>query len=534
MVEATGPDTIYIGTDQEDAEVTVIVKEYADFGAATEIESAATYGGPGDNPNLSTYTSALTASAPGEMFIAAIVLPQDNIATLDAGAGWSNLTDVKLSSFRVGIEEITVPSGTVNADFTTTGLSFPGWHGLWIRLSSPAPVTSTGSAGVSIGPATFSGSAGFKLEFTGSLSRTISGATFTASGATTAPIFSSSMAHTVAGALISASGTTAAPIFSGSMAHSLGGAILTASATSTAPVYTASASITLGATGLTGSGHTGTPAFIASMSKSLAGVSFSGSGFTTRPTFTGSFAVIMAGATISSTGTTTAPTFTASTAISLGGATFAGSAATTAGSFNVAWSVVPQQVIEMKRNTANQIVSLHLTNRGNGSDVISGDTTVYVTLDGGTQTAGAGTIEHEGNGEWSYRPTKAETNGDYISFTFTNASAVTQTVSVSTTAGPVSPSEDVNYINTFITVRDESGVPWPSGVLNHQIVGVDPGFGGAYDDDQQQSTANNLGVVTITFPRGVYVRYWQPGGRYRTAHLTDALADPYALPSITG
>src|SRR5690606_17762367 len=67
-----------------------------------------------------------------------------------------------------------------------------------------------------------------------------------------------------------------------------------------------------------------------------------------------------------------------------------------------------------------------------GSAVTSGTTTVYVTIDGGTQ-ASAGTATHEGNGYWSFAPDQSETNGDHLAFTFVNSSAVNVTVQVYTT-----------------------------------------------------------------------------------------------------
>lgn len=87
----------------------------------------------------------------------------------------------------------------------------------------------------------------------------------------------------------------------------------------------------------------------------------------------------------------------------------------------------------MKQNVASQTIGAQLVSATDGSAVTSGTTTVAVTIDGGTQGAGAGTVAHEGNGYWSYAPTQAETNGAHIAFTFTNSSAVPVTVQVYTT-----------------------------------------------------------------------------------------------------
>lgn len=65
-----------------------------------------------------------------------------------------------------------------------------------------------------------------------------------------------------------------------------------------------------------------------------------------------------------------------------------------------------------------------------GSAVTSGTPTVYYTVDGGTQGTGAGTSTHEGNGQWSYAPAQAETNGDHVAFTMVLTNAISQTVNV--------------------------------------------------------------------------------------------------------
>ena len=85
----------------------------------------------------------------------------------------------------------------------------------------------------------------------------------------------------------------------------------------------------------------------------------------------------------------------------------------------------------MRKNVAGQIVAGQVNSRTDGSPLTSA-VTVYVTIDGGTQSAGGGTATHEGNGHWSYAPTQAETNGNHIAFTFTHASGVNQTVNVYT------------------------------------------------------------------------------------------------------
>lgn len=83
----------------------------------------------------------------------------------------------------------------------------------------------------------------------------------------------------------------------------------------------------------------------------------------------------------------------------------------------------------MRKNVSGQKISASLVAKADGSAVTTGTTTVYVTVDGGTQaTTGAAT--HKGNGEWSYAPSQAETNGNHVAYTFVNTLAVGVTVNV--------------------------------------------------------------------------------------------------------
>ena len=84
----------------------------------------------------------------------------------------------------------------------------------------------------------------------------------------------------------------------------------------------------------------------------------------------------------------------------------------------------------MRKNTASQIVSFQAISTTDGSDVTSGSPAVYYTIDGGTQATGSGATTHEGNGQWSYAPAQAETNGNHVAFTFVLSGAVSQTVNV--------------------------------------------------------------------------------------------------------
>ena len=84
----------------------------------------------------------------------------------------------------------------------------------------------------------------------------------------------------------------------------------------------------------------------------------------------------------------------------------------------------------MRKNVASQFVAFQLVSSTDGTDVTAGSPAVYYTIDGGAQGTGAGASVHEGNGQWSYAPAQAETNGDHVAFTMVLSGAISQTVNV--------------------------------------------------------------------------------------------------------
>ena len=81
--------------------------------------------------------------------------------------------------------------------------------------------------------------------------------------------------------------------------------------------------------------------------------------------------------------------------------------------------------MSFKKNTAVPGFTVGLISATDGSDITTGTPAAYVTLDGGTQTAIAGALTHEGNGQWSFNLTAAEMNGDIVGVTVTHTSAIT-------------------------------------------------------------------------------------------------------------
>ncbi len=93
----------------------------------------------------------------------------------------------------------------------------------------------------------------------------------------------------------------------------------------------------------------------------------------------------------------------------------------------------------MLRNTASQTIGAQMLTAADGS-AFTGEVTVYITGDGGTQAAGSvgsdpGLCVHEGNGYHSYAPAQAETDYAHIAFTFVGTGAAPATVQLYTKAG---------------------------------------------------------------------------------------------------
>lgn len=106
----------------------------------------------------------------------------------------------------------------------------------------------------------------------------------------------------------------------------------------------------------------------------------------------------------------------------------------------VATSAPSTAVSPLVRNRAGQNIGAELINATTGAN-FAGVVTVYVAIDNGAQaigTVGGGMCTLEGNGNYTYRPSRAETNGALIAFTFTGPGAIPVTVQVATSIAPLS------------------------------------------------------------------------------------------------
>lgn len=109
----------------------------------------------------------------------------------------------------------------------------------------------------------------------------------------------------------------------------------------------------------------------------------------------------------------------------------------------------------MVKNQPNQVAGGQVTNATTGADYV-GTVTVYITIDGGTQTigsVGSGLCTAEGRGYYTYRPSAAETNGSLIAFTFTGAGAISATVQYATVTDAQQSAVTASTATLAYTVR---------------------------------------------------------------------------------
>lgn len=164
----------------------------------------------------------------------------------------------------------------------------------------------------------------------------------------------------------------------------------------------------------------------------------------------------------------------------------------------------------MRKNVAGQIVSFQMNATANGAVVTTGTPAVYFTVDGGSQGTGAGTSTHEGNGQWSYAPAQAETNGNHVAFTMILANAIAQTVNT----WPVSfdPTNAATMGTTLATAANLATVD--TVVDGIRVVTDNLPEAGAL-------TTISADTARLTAARAAVLTDWADGGRLDT--LLDAI-----------
>lgn len=134
---------------------------------------------------------------------------------------------------------------------------------------------------------------------------------------------------------------------------------------------------------------------------------------------------------------------------------------------NVAQSSVTLGPPEMslQKNVAGQNFTFGLINSSTGAALtgVAASISIFVTIDGGAQSAAAGSITETGNGEYNYAPTQGETNGNEIGFLVTEAAAILENL-MFLTAGGIHK----NVSGQFVTfaMSSTAGVPDPSATVS--------------------------------------------------------------------
>jgi hypothetical protein len=132
----------------------------------------------------------------------------------------------------------------------------------------------------------------------------------------------------------------------------------------------------------------------------------------------------------------------------------------------------------MKKNVASQVIGAQMIAISDGS-VFTGTVSVDVTVDGGTQASGGGSVTHEGGGFHTYAPTTAETNGDHIGFTFSGTGAISNTIQVYTffpqtvdNAAGIADIPTVSEFDARTLLATEYFDPVADTVANVDLVGI--------------------------------------------------------------
>lgn len=108
---------------------------------------------------------------------------------------------------------------------------------------------------------------------------------------------------------------------------------------------------------------------------------------------------------------------------------------------------------------------------------------VYITIDGGTRTAAAGTLTHKGGGTWDYAFTQAETDGEAIVVDIGGTDIVAHAFTIYTTTKLVSDLNDITAASVWaVGTRELTGIS--GSIISGNITGT---VGG---------------IASVTFPSG--------------------------------
>jgi hypothetical protein len=88
----------------------------------------------------------------------------------------------------------------------------------------------------------------------------------------------------------------------------------------------------------------------------------------------------------------------------------------------------------LRKNTAGQHFCFALVNASTGAALTGATVSAYRSIDGAAQASATGTVTETTNGQYSFAPSQADTNGNQIGFLFIAASAIPLNINIVTTA----------------------------------------------------------------------------------------------------
>src|SRR4051812_26377874 len=109
----------------------------------------------------------------------------------------------------------------------------------------------------------------------------------------------------------------------------------------------------------------------------------------------------------------------------------------------------------LRKNVNGQHLGIVLVKASDGTALTGATVTAYRSIDGAAQAAVGGVVTELGNGQYSFAPSQADTNGNQISYLFTAATAVpVEKTIVTTAADPTNATTfGVGNLDAAVTTR---------------------------------------------------------------------------------
>jgi hypothetical protein len=144
---------------------------------------------------------------------------------------------------------------------------------------------------------------------------------------------------------------------------------------------------------------------------------------------------------------------------------------------------------------AQQYIYFRQISQTVGAPATGATVSVLVSIDGGAQAAGAGSVVEDGGGQYHYAPTQAETNGNDIGFLFSSTGNQPESVHCFTTAAD--PADGIAFGLTALpsaAAGANTGLP----VVGSQVPNANAGASGGLLINGTNSGTVTLAALTCT------------------------------------